>query len=159
MKRPSSNAAFSIPDMIMGLAIIVIAIVGIMAAQRSYIQMSGRVEAELRAVSLGNSVMNIIRMHRYDENTSSPWSTSYGPDGGEVASTYDDIDDYAAASWDFSSDGYAGYTVNTRVFCINIASSWEDSIGPGADFKRIIVTINHEAMESPMVLTSIMAGI
>jgi len=155
-----SQSGFSIIDMIIGLSIIAVAILAIQVAQGNYVNSSTRIETGLRAVSLGNSVMNIIRMHRYDENTSAPWSTSYGTDAGESTSAdYDDIDDYAAASWDFSGDGFSGYTVTTRVFCVALGSSWVDSVGPGTSFKRIIVSINHDAMDSPMIFSSIMAGI
>ncbi len=158
--RRHSQSGFSIIDMIMGLSIIAIAIFAIQVAQNNYVQMSSRVEVGLRAVSLGNSVMNVIRMHRYDENLSSPWSTSYGTDTGETTSAdYDDIDDYAGASWDFSSDGFLGFTVTTRVHCVALATSWTDSVGPGASFKRIIVSVDHDGLESPMVFSSLMAGI
>jgi hypothetical protein len=161
MKRPRhSKSGFSIIDMIMGLSIIAVAIMAIQVAQNNYVNMSTRVEVGLRAVSLGNSVMNIVRMHRYDENSSSPWSTAYGTDTGESTSAdYDDIDDYAGTSWDFSGDGFAGYTVTTRVHCVDLTTSWTDSVGPGSTFKRIIVSIDHDAMDSPMIFSSLMAGI
>jgi len=99
-------------------------------------------------------------MHRYDENLDAPWSSSYGTDSGESTSAdYDDIDDYANAIWDFSADGFSGFSVTTRVFCVALATSWEDSVGPGASFKRIIVSIDHDALNSPMKFSSIMAGI
>jgi len=146
--------------MIIGLSIIGVAIFAIQVAQTNYVLSSTQVEASLRAVSLGNSVMNTIRMHRYDENLSSPWSTAYGTDSGESTSDdYDDIDDYAGASWDFSSDGFSGFSVNTRVFCVSLATSWVDSVGPGKPFKRIIVTVDHDAIDEPLVFTSLMAGI
>ena len=154
------QTGFSIIDMIIGISIIAIAILAIQVALSNYISMSTRVEVGLRAVSLGNSVMNTIRMHRYDENLSSPWSISYGTDAGESTSAdYDDIDDYAGTSWDFSGDGFAGYTVTTRVHCVDLTTSWTDSVGPGSTFKRIIVSIDHDAMDSPMIFSSLMAGI
>ncbi|MCF6237573.1 MAG: hypothetical protein L3J79_01960 [Candidatus Marinimicrobia bacterium] len=162
MKRPDPQSGFSIIDMIVGLSILAVAIVGIMIVQQNYIQMSSNVELGLRAISLGNSVMNTIRMHAYDENASSPWSSTIGAntDAGESAlADYDDIDDYAGATWDFSSDGYLGYSVTTRVFYIDIATSWVDSVGPTTSFKRIIVRVDHSDMESPVVFSSLVAGI
>ncbi|MBT4033606.1 MAG: hypothetical protein HOB84_11630 [Candidatus Marinimicrobia bacterium] len=154
------QTGFSIIDMIIGISIIAIAILAIQVALSNYISMSTRVEVGLRAVSLGNSVMNTIRMHRYDENLSSPWSISYGTDAGESTSAdYDDIDDYAGTSWDFSGDGFAGYTVTTRVHCVDLTTSWTDSVGPGTNFKRIIVSMDHDAMDHPMIFSSLMAGI
>ncbi len=159
MKRlDPSQSGFSLIDMVMGLGILAIAIVGIQVAQNNYISMSNQLEAGLRGISLGNSVMNTIRMHRFDENVKAPWAASLGPDS-EIMTAYDDIDDYAGAAWDFSSEGFPGFTVQSRVFCINHSVSWLDSVGTGPDFKRIIVTVNHPELESPLVFSSIMAGI
>ncbi|NQV14452.1 hypothetical protein HQ531_03255 [bacterium] len=160
MKHRDRQTGFSLIDMIIGLSILAVAIVGIQIAQSNYIQMSSRVETGLRALSLGNSVMNIIRMHAYDESSSSPWSSTLGPDGGETSSAdYNDIDDYAATSWDFSSDGYAGFTVNSRVFYVDLPSNWLDSLATRTNYKRIVVTVNHSILNTPVIFTSIMAGI
>ncbi len=160
MKPRSLNRGFSIIDMIMGLGILAVAIVGIMTAQRAYVSMSSEVEVKLRAISLGNSVMNVIRMHRFDENVSDPWGASLGTDTGETTSAdYDDIDDYAGATWDFSSDGFEGYSVLTRVFNVNLTSSWLDSVNVRTNYKRILVHVYNTSMDSSMVFSSIYAGI
>jgi len=160
MKRPDQQSGFSIIDMIMGLSIIAVAIVGIQLTQSNYVQMSSQVEVNLRAISLGNSVMNTIRMHRFDENATAPWDSTLGTNMGESSlQDYDDIDDYAGAAWDFSSDGYAGYDVNSRIFCVNLSDSWVDSVGFYTTFKRIIVSVNHSEMSAPVVFSSIVVGI
>ena len=160
MSNSSSQSGFSIMDMIIGLSIVSIAIVGILLAQRNYINSAAQVEVGIRAVTLGNYVMQTIRMHRFDENNATPWSTGYGTDTGEsTMADYDDIDDYANATWDFSSDGYSGYTVQTRVFCVDLSSSWLDSVGPGTNYKRIIVGVNNSALEGPVLFSSLYAGI
>lgn len=160
MNNSNPQAGFSILDMIIGLSIISIAVVGILLAQGNFANSAAQTEVGLKAVSLGNYVMQTIRKHRFDEETNTPWSTSYGTDTGESSSSdYDDIDDYANASWDFSSDGYLGYTISTRVFCVDLSNSWVDSVGPGSDFKRIIVQVNHDALDNAVVLSSLYAGI
>jgi len=160
MLHHKAKQGFSIPDMIMGLSIIAVAVVGMMFAQRNYVQMSNRVELGLRAVTLANSVMNTIRMHRFDESLHKTWSTSLGADGGEsTAADYDDIDDYAGTSWDFSSDGFTGFTITSRVFNVHLGTSWVDSVGPGTDYKRIIVSVNHAVLDGPVVVSSLYAGI
>jgi hypothetical protein len=147
-------------DMIMGLSVIAVAIVGIQLAQRNYVSTSDQVEVNLRAISLGNSVMNIIRMHRFDENATAPWDSTLGTDTGETSLIlYDDIDDYNGATWDFSGDGYPGYTVTSSIFSVDLNTSWVDDAGAFTSFKRIIVSIDHPAMDSPVVFSSIMAGI
>ncbi len=160
MKHHNPQSGFSIIDMIMGLSIIAIAIVGIQYAQKNYIELTSQVETSLRAVSLGNSVMNIVRMHAYDEGTASPWSSTLGPDAGESTLTdYDDIDDYAAASWDFSNDGYAGFNVISQVYYVQVPSNWLDSLGTRSNYKRIVITVDHSVLNTPVVFTSIMAGV
>ncbi len=160
MKRHNSQTGFSIVDMIMGLSIIAVAIVGIQIAQNNYINMSSRTEVGLRAITLGNSVMNIIRMHDFDENSAAPWSLTLGTDSGESsAALYDDIDDYSGAAWDFSGDGFPGFSVTTTVHNININSSWLTSVGSRTDYKRIIVQIDHPSLDSPVIFSSIMVGI
>lgn len=161
MKRHRhSQSGFSIIDMIMGLSIIAVAIVGIQLAQRNYVRMSSQVEVNLRAISLGNSVMNIIRMHRFDENDTAPWDSTLGTDTGETSLIlYDDIDDYNGATWDFSADGYDGYSVTSSVFSVNLPDNWLNNAGAFTSFKRIIVSIDHSAMDSPVVFTSIVSGI
>ncbi|MCF7827288.1 MAG: hypothetical protein K9N29_11640 [Candidatus Marinimicrobia bacterium] len=161
MKRPNnSKSGFSLIDVIMGMSILAIAIIGIQVAQNNYMRMSSQVEANLRAISLGNSVMNLIRMHRFDENITAPWDSTLGINAGETsAAYYDDIDDYDGTSWDFSGDGYAGYEVQTQVFCVNMASSWVNEVGGFTSFKRIIVSVNHAVLDDPVVFTSLMAGI
>ncbi len=160
MKRLNSQSGFSIMDMIMGLSIIAVAIVGIQIAQNNYVNMSSRVEVGLRAISLANSVMNVIRMHDFDENSAAPWSLTLGTDTGESSSTlYDDIDDYSGATWDFSGDGFPGFSITTTVHNIDINSSWLSSVGSRTNFKRIIVQIDHPSLASPVVFSSIMVGI
>ena len=160
MNRSLGSPGFTIPDIIMSLSIIAVAIVGIMVAQNNYVQSSSRVEIGLRAISLGNSVMNTIRSHRYDENTGSPWSGTLGPDMGESSlADYDDIDDYDGADWDFSSDGFSGFTVDTQVFPVNLSTSWLAEVAPPTTFKRIIVTIDHAVLTTPVIFTSLMGGI
>ncbi len=147
-------------DMIMGLSIIAVAIVGIQIAQNNYVNMSSRVEVGLRAISLANSVMNVIRMHDFDENSAAPWSLTLGTDTGESsAALYDDIDDYSGATWDFSGDGFPGFTITTTVHNIDINSSWLSSVGSRTNFKRIIVQIDHPSLANPVVFSSIMVGI
>jgi len=159
MKRHNSQSGFSLIDLIIGMSIISVALVGIMSVQSNYVNMSNKVEVGLRAVALGNSVMSTIRMHRFDENSNAPWSSTLGTDTGEISSDdYDDIDDYASAAWDFSY-WYPGYTVSSRVFSINLATSWVDSVGAPNNFKRIIVAVNHEVLDNPIVFSSLMAGI
>lgn len=160
MNSSSGSSGFTITDLIVGMMIIAVAIVGMMYAERAYIQNADRVELGVRGVSLGNAVMNTIRMHRYDENTSSPWSSSLGTDSGESSSSsYDDIDDYVGTSWDFSSLGYPGFTVSTRIFYVDIETSWMDSVGGPTGFKRIIVTIGHAGLSSDISMSSLMGSL
>lgn len=151
------DAGFSIPDIIMGMTIIAVAVVGIMGVQRNYVEQVNRTIIQTRAISLGNAVMSTIRMHRYDENASEPWSSSLGADS-ETMANYDDIDDYAYTSWDFSSLGYVGFDVLTKVWYVDTGTSWLDSVAGPTDFKRITVIVDHDILSDPIVFYSLAGG-
>lgn len=160
MNNSHQNSGFSLVDTIIGMTIIAVAIVGIQIAQTNYVRASDRTEFGVRAVTLANSVMNIIRMHNFDENANSPWSTSLGEDTGESSlADYDDIDDYADGSWDFSGDGFDGFSVQSRIFYVAVPTNWLDSTGTATNFKRIIVSVNHSVLEAPVIVSSIVAGV
>ncbi len=159
MNKHKNQAGFSIPDMLVGLSIVAVAIVGVLYAQRSYVRQADVIEIRSRATTLANSVMSTIRMHRYDENTDEPWSATLGANSGETSTAdYDDVDDYAAASWNFSALGYPNFTVSTRVFYVDIQNSWLDSVGGPTSYKRIIVSVDHDVLDRPLVISTLAAG-
>ena len=159
MNNSNRNAGFTITDIIMGMSIIAIAVVGVLSIQNNYVNQASQIELRTRAVSLGNAVMSTVRMHRFDENTGIPWTSNanLGSDS-ESMSGYDDVDDYVDASWDFSSLGYAGFTVTTRIFYVNIANSWVDSVAGPTDYKRIIVGVNNAELSTPVRLSTLVGG-
>ncbi|MBU0712999.1 hypothetical protein KKC74_04635 [bacterium] len=121
---------------------------------RRFNNMEGRfavAETSLRATTLAQSYIELVRCNRFDENYSPPWSISLGPEeAGE--SDYDDIDDYAGYS-NFSIEKFPGYSVSLRVFYVNPTISWEDSVGSQTNFKRIIATVSHSELESLSIST------
>jgi MSHA pilin protein MshD len=146
------HSGFSLLEIILGVVIIGIAFVGAMYALSAIESRGARVETFLRATSMANSIMEVIRSNRFDENTSPPWGTVLGPEESSPQD-YDDVDDYIGFSWSFSE--YPGYQGSTRVFYVNPTISWIDSINAVTNYKRIIVTVHHEGLDTPIVLSSL----
>jgi len=156
MKRTlSGNAGFTFIELALGILIIGVAYVGIMYAQREVQQKNIEVEAIYRATSYANTIMARVRSHRFDEKTSPPWSTALGPDETQ-ANKYDDIDDYIGYTWEGDDENLPGYTAKVRVFYVNPTNSWVDSVAQVTDYKRIIVTVSHDALAKPLQLSSLM---
>ncbi|MFH1250419.1 MAG: prepilin-type N-terminal cleavage/methylation domain-containing protein [bacterium] len=142
---------FSLVEIIVGVVVVGIAFATLAVTLAN---MEGRfavAETSLRATTLAQSYIELVRCNRFDENYSPPWSISLGPEeAGE--SDYDDIDDYAGYS-NFSIEKFPGYSVSLRVFYVNPTISWEDSVGSQTNFKRIIATVSHSELESLSIST------
>jgi len=152
MRRNKPQAGFALIEMIVGIMIISIAFVGAMYVYAEIQTKSSGIEITLRATSLANSIMGVIRSHNFDENSSAPWSGVLGPEEG-LSSNYDDVDDYIAFPW--SVPGYDNYSVSTQVFYVDPSLSWLNSAGSITYYKRITVTVDHSGLTNPILLTSL----
>jgi type II secretory pathway pseudopilin PulG len=154
MRIKNSVSGFALTELIVGILVMGIAFatfLTIHAQQRARII---SVEAMLRGTEIANSLMGIIRAHNFDENTVPPWSGTLGPEESS-AGFYDDVDDYQAHDWSTELAGMPGYTATSRVFYVNPNNNWLDSVGTATDFKRLIISVNHAALKSPIVLSSL----
>lgn len=159
MLNSCKNKGFSLTDLILGMMIISVAIVGILYAQNSYITRAGEVELGVRGVTLANAVMHTIRMHNYDEQSVSPWSSTLGTETGESSmSLFDDVDDYNGASWSPGSMGYPGFTITTSVIYVDVSSSWITSVTGPTEYKRIIVQVDHSGLDETIEMTSLIGS-
>ncbi len=154
MRIKNSVSGFALTELIVGILVMGIAFatfLTIHAQQRARII---SVEAMLRGTEIANSLMGIIRAHDFDENANPPWSNTLGPEENSIG-FYDDVDDYQAYNWSTELAGMPGYTATSRVFYVNPANNWLDSVGTATDYKRLIVSVNHAALKSPIVLSSL----
>ena len=79
-----------------------------------------RVKSELRTrqSALLNSIENLIRARRFDENNLAPWTSavSLGVDSNETSiNQFDDVDDFNNYNTDSISD-YPGFSYDIKVF-------------------------------------------
>lgn len=154
MSLKIGNRGFSLVELILGVVIVGIGFVGATYAFTAIRSKSVEIEVTFRAVSVANSVMHTIRAHDFDENSGEPWSSTLGPEENS-SSDYDDVDDFIGNSWDFQPKGFPGYDVSTRIYYVNPAISWIDSVGSQTNYKHIIVKVDHDGLKVPITLTSL----
>ena len=148
--KSKNQSGIAIIELIVGIMILGIAFVAFMNVHGNVRAKSVNVELMSRATGLANSVMGKIRAHDFRDDSASP--STLGPDEAS-SSDYDDVDDYAGFAWSYT--GYVGYSVTSRIFFVNPATSWLDSVGTATNHKRVIVSVDHGGLDSPTVLTSL----
>ena len=123
-----------------------------------------RVNSEIRTVQgvILNSIQNEIRARKYDENTSSPWSSVVGKDFGESSvEDFDDIDDFHGYSESSLAD-YPGYSYSVDVKYIALENgvfnlSSDQTVQ--TDFKYATVTVSHNTQPAITDAIIISSGI
>ncbi len=155
MNYKKNKSGFTLIDTIIGIVIIGFALTSIITVISNLYVKSIRIETLAKGTTYANSVMNYIRVHRFDENyntSGSPWTYPLGQDGGD----YDDIDDFIGADWSIPGYSDIGYQATSNVFYVDHLINLIDACGYITDYKRIVVTVSHEELPNPIVLTSIM---
>ncbi|MBA64209.1 MAG: hypothetical protein CMG55_00250 [Candidatus Marinimicrobia bacterium] len=123
-----------------------------------------RANSEIRTVQavLLNSIENEIRARKFDENSSSPWSSVIGKDSGEsLVSQFDDIDDFH--DYNVSSiTEYPGFSYSVEVKYVSLEDG-EFNLNPDpvvqTDFKCVTVTVSHAARPSITDMMIISSGL
>lgn len=91
------------------------------------------------ATGLATELMEEIESKRYDENESSPWTATLGPETGETdRSNFDDVDDFEG----WSENPIPGYSSSVDIYYVE-PGKWDTEVQGPTDFKQIIVTISH----------------
>jgi len=152
MKTSTLQSGFSLLDLIIGIIFLSIAFVGSMVTIRNLQSQQNEMEAMVRGSSMASNIIEVMRSYDFDENAVSPWSSPLGPEEGQIED-YDDVDDYMGASWSYN--GYTGFSGNSRVFYVDPTINLMDSTGTVTDYKRLIVTVTHAEMSTPVILSSI----
>ena len=136
----------AITIMVLGLAIPPIMVLFAHIGQRS-------IESEFRmtAYQLAEGLLEEVLSKRYDENDSSPWSTTLGPDSGEsTRSAYDDIDDFDGYTENPVS-GFPGFSRLVTVYYLDPDTDDLNTVqadSAGTDYKRIDVSVTHNKIGS-----------
>lgn len=145
------QSGFSLVEMIATIVILAVALTGLTLALSNGLGRSAQSGVEVRAVALAQAYLDEVLSKRYDEKTrssgvppcraSAPASRqctaeiSFGPDGGETRSGFDDVDDYDGLvqgdgetdplqdADGVERDGYENFRVTIDVRYIDIASA------------------------------------
>lgn len=161
-----AEAGFTLIELVVFIAVIGIALGGVLLAVNQASSRSADPLIQIRAAELGQAYLDEILPKKYDQHTgndgqtprcgssdpgSQPCSATLGPESGETRARYDDVDDYNGLSDDPPLDaegnarpGYAGYRADVSVA---YAGSELPNLGNG-DAKRITVTITTPQGES-----------
>ena len=158
MNCKKNQSGFTLIDTIIGIVIMGIVLTGVILMVLDLSVKSVRNETMAKGTAYANSVMNYIRAHRFDENYNTlgmPWTYPLGQDVGDS----DDIDDFIGADWSIIP-GFTdvGYQATSNVFYVDHLVNLLDSCPYTTNYKRIIVTVSHDGLPSPIVLTSIMTA-
>ena len=148
------SSGMTLVEIVIGILFLGIAFVGTLYAIRSIETEGNLMVALLDGTAFGNSVMEVVRSHRFDENYVSPWTNTLGPETGETANTYDDVDDYYAGyTWTYPE--YPSFYAKTRVFYVDPAVNLTDSVGSVTNYKRILVHIYNDSYDDKLTIESV----
>ena len=141
-------------EVTLGIIFLGVAFVGTLYSVRAIEEESNVMVALIEGTAFGNSIMEVVRSHAYDENAASPWTNPLGPESGESVSTYDDVDDYYAGyTWTYTE--YPAFSAKTRIFYVDPDVSIFDSVGTVQNSKRIIVHIYNDAFDEKISISAI----
>lgn len=175
------QAGLSLIELIATIVILALALAGITVVLQGGLSRSADTTLQVRTVALGQAYLDEILGKRFDEKSSNsgippcrasappPFQCtvegSFGPDGGETRSTYDDVDDYDGMDQGDGQGtplqdaegntrtGYDNFRVQVSVRYINVgAGQEEENLGQGSelddelDAKLITVTVSHRSL-------------
>ena len=173
-RRAQDAKGITLMEMVAVIVVLGLAIPPLLTMWADVALKSGRSEVIADATFYAQELMEEIKLgnHRFDENTSSPWSSSLGPDtstkgldetNNEATSppttnknNWDDVDDFD----DYSDNPATGYTRSCDVDYVELSgSTWQAATSPPTDFKRITVAVSRtDNLISDVSLVTIVAA-
>jgi MSHA pilin protein MshD len=107
-------------------------------------------ESKLRNIQsiLLHNLEEQIKSKRYDESSSSPWSSTLGKDSGETAKNhFDDVDDFNGYSIS-SIDNHSAFSANIIVNYTTLGTKFRSISSSATNYKRVIINISHTALST-----------
>ncbi len=159
------NKGLTLMEMVAVITVMALAIPVLLRLHADVARKSIRAEAISAATFYAEEMMEEVRMRHFDNNTSSPWSSTLGPESGEVyPDTYDDIDDFNGRT-DTPATGYTrtvtvDYVALGSPETINgsTATPWVHSDST-TSYKRVVVSVSRTDNEvANLDLEVIMVG-
>lgn len=152
MKRGLNQRGFSVVEVIIGIAILIVGVLPVMSLLVSTNRNQVQFDAEVTSAMAAQDLLAVIRQLKWDENSGNPPAftasrSSIGLDGGEAAAAdFDDIDDYHAYSDSFDSKFRRVVQVNYVNVVLNGAVT---AAGGPTDYKLVRVTVNWNTPAGP----------
>lgn len=153
-----SQAGFALMDLVIGITFLSFAFLATIRIMDDLQLKLDQRDLQIRATSLANSMMSIIRSVDFDENAAPPWiiASNLGLDGSGL---YDDVDDFMLNPAGIANFGVAGagFAIAVNVFYVNPFNPPEIPLTgtSSSNFKRATVTVSHQMLANPIILSAI----
>lgn len=139
------NRGVTLLELVAAIVIMALAIPVLLRVHADVGIKSIRAEAISMATFYAEQMLEEIKTRRFDENTSSPWSATLGPESGETYPTgFDDIDDFNGRV-DTPATVYRR-TVTVDYVVLN-GANWVHSAA-STNFKRVVVSVSRTDLSS-----------
>ncbi len=155
------QAGFALLDLVIGITLLAFAFLATMRIVDDLQQKLNHRDVQIRATSLANSMMSIVRSVDFDENVTTPWiiASNLGMDGSGL---YDDIDDFMLNPAGVANFGVAGvgFAITVNVFYVDPTTSPPNMTVPltgnnSSNYKRVTVTVSHPELTNPIIFSGI----
>lgn len=148
------NRGLTIIELVTVIVVLGLAIPPLLTMWANVAWRASRAELLADSAFYAQALMEEIKSKNFDENTSSPWSATLGPEGGETYPNYNDVDDFNG----WADNPVAGCTRAVAVDYISLGgSAWDTSAG-ATNYKRIIVTVSRSGGSAiPISLTAMVS--
>jgi type II secretory pathway pseudopilin PulG len=158
--RARGAKGLTIIELVTVIVVLGLAIPPLLTSWANIAWRSVRSESLADATFYAQALMEEIKSKRFDENTSSPWTSPLGPEPGESragigASAYDDVDDFNGCSDSPATRYNRSATVDYAALS---GTTWQNS-GSITNFKRIAVTVSRsDGLAKDVNLVTIVAA-
>lgn len=123
-------------------------------------------KSEIKSVQaiLLHDLQEQIKSRRFDENLTTPWSNSLGPEGSESSSSEDSLSDFDDVD-DFKNYQIAPYAdhpafgAQVHVDYVNRATKFRVVSATPTEYKRVVVNISHSSFSTLIDTLIIGAGL
>ena len=161
--RNKYQSGFTLMDIVIGVTFLSFAFLATFRITNDFQRKLNERDLQIRATSIANSTMSVIRSVNFDENWPSMTHTAAINLGMDASTLYDDIDDYmlnpaSALNFGSSDDGFG---IAVSVYYVDPTTSPPNTTVPltgsnYSNYKRIDITVAHAELTSPITLSAIM---
>lgn len=161
--RYKNQSGFTLMDIVIGVTFLSFAFLATFRITNDLQRKLNDRDLQIRATSIANSTMSVIRSVNFDENWPSTIHTAASNLGMDASTLYDDIDDYMlnpanALNFGSSDDGFG---IAVSVYYVDPTTSPPNTTVPltgssYSNYKRVDITVAHAELPNPITLSAIM---